>query len=116
MDIENVKSLFVLFSSQSDTETYLPLINSAISEVTYSLRDDADPSDTRLEYFAAAIANLRYTQILAAKDKIIHTKNGDLAANGNGSQQLEFAYALVREYRVLVYTLLNDGDFAFFGV
>lgn len=116
MNIENVKSLFVLFASESDTEKYLPLIQSAISEVTFSLRSDSDPSDIRLEYLAAAIANLRYTQILAAKDKVIHNKNGDLATNHNGSQQLEFAYALVREYKVLVYNLLDDSNFAFFGV
>lgn len=40
MNINQISSLFTLFSGETDTETYRPLIDSAIAQVERRLKED----------------------------------------------------------------------------
>ena len=79
MDMDQVKALFTLFSGEEDTTTYQPVIYVAMTEVRQMLREGASETDARLGYLAAAIANLRYTEIFGAREKALATYAGTIA-------------------------------------
>jgi hypothetical protein len=108
-----VTQLFVLFSGETDTETYAPVITNAISELENMLKDTADTEDSRLPFVAAAIANYRFNQITAAKDRIVYTPAGKIASTHNGEQQYSFAKSLMLEYINSISELLKDDSFLF---
>lgn len=116
MDISQCTQLFSLFSGVSDPDTYLPLIYTAMAECSQQLRDGADAEDQRLCYYAAALANLRYVQMLAARSTLSHTYAGTLAKTHDESIPCGFAERLVQEYRAAVSDLLVDRRFVFTGV
>jgi enolase len=117
MNIHSIKSLFTLFSGEADNDTYLPLINSAMSEVKEKIKAGSNLEDERLSFLCAAIANLRYTQILAARDKLRYTFAGSVAQVASGSeQQLKFAENLVKEYWICIKDMVDDSDFTFASV
>lgn len=116
MNINSIISLFTLFSGEPEAKSYIPLINSAITEVKNRLKADVNLEDERLSFLCAAIANLRYTQILAARDRLRYTFAGTVAQMSNGAQQLDFANSLVREYWASIKDLINDTDFTFLNV
>lgn len=116
MNMEMVGALFGLFSGEQDVQAYLPLLMSAVREVTQELREDADVRDARLCYLAAAIANLRYAQIHAAQEKAMATFAGTLRRVTDETEQMQFARELVSAYRGLCAELVKDRCFLFFGV
>lgn len=116
MEPERVKSLFTLFSGEEDVTTYAPIIDAAIVEVAQSLREDASSTDVRLGYLAAAIANLRYTEIYGAREKALATFAGTIARQSDASQQLRFAKQLVYSYQGLCESLVEGSGFLFCGI
>ncbi len=116
MNMEMIVSLFRLFSGEQDTELHMPLLVTAVHEVTARLRTEADTSEARLCYLAAAVANLRYTQMYGARDRALATYAGTIARQSDASQQLDFAVQLVRSYYGLCSDLLRDDAFVFAGV
>ncbi|MBQ7003985.1 MAG: hypothetical protein IJN57_08500 [Oscillospiraceae bacterium] len=116
MNLQMIASLFTLFSGEENQEKYLPLLTTAVQEVQSQLVSGADGSAVRLCYLAAAIANLRYTQIYGARDKALATYAGTIAYQTNAEQQLRFAMHLVQCYRALCRDLLRDGEFVFVGI
>lgn len=115
MNPTTIGSLFTLFSGEEDTVTYQPILTAAALEVTQELNDSADSTDARLNYLAAAIANLRYTQIYGAQEKSLATFAGTLRRPADFSRQVCFARELVRSYTGLCADLLKDPAFVFFG-
>jgi hypothetical protein len=115
MDITTVSALFTLFSGEQDTETYVPVLTAAIDEVAQELRPDASAEDARLNYLAAAVADLRYTQICGARERALATFAGTLRRVSDHEQQTHFARQLVYSYKKLCADLLKDPEFAFFG-
>ena len=116
MDMETIGSLFRLFSGETDVALHLPLLYTAVGEVRARLREDADEKDIRLAYLAAAIANVRYAQIYAAREKVTATYAGTIATMSDGDQVLRFAESLVSAYCGLCAELLTDKGFDFFTV
>ncbi len=116
MNLEMIGSLFTLFSGESTSAPYLPLLLSAMQEVREQLRPEADGSEVRLCYLTAAIANLRYTQIFGARDKALATYAGTVARQTDAEQQLRFAKQLVISYQGLCADLLRDDAFIFAGI
>lgn len=112
MNIYSISSLFTLFSGETDVKLYMPIISSAIIEVKSKLKPDTDLSDERLSYLCAAIANMRYTQILAARDRVRYP----VAKTSSDSSQLDFANSLVREYWASINDLVADADFSFYAI
>ena len=113
MDMERVCDLFTLFSGETDTETFRPVIDAAAMEVRQILREDADETDVRLTYLAAAIANLRYTEIYGAREKALATFAGTIARQSDSAQQLLFAKQLVYSYEGLCASLVAAPGFQF---
>ncbi|MBQ8926769.1 MAG: hypothetical protein IJ055_00655 [Oscillospiraceae bacterium] len=116
MDMQTVASLFTLFSGQQDTQTYGPLLTAAVLEVTQSLRTGADVQDARLCYLAAALANLRYTQLTGAREHMLATYAGTAAVSVDEKGRLGFAQRLAEGYRSLCRELLQDTAFVFLTV
>jgi hypothetical protein len=116
MNMEMIVSLFSLFSGEQDVQLHMPLLMTAIHEVTAKLRSREDISEVRLCYLAAAIANLRYTQMYGARDKALATYAGTIARQSDGTHQLRFAMQLVRSYQGLCSDLLRDDQFIFCAV
>lgn len=116
MNMQMIGSLFTLFSGEQDVQLHMPLLMTAIHEVTAKLRSGSDASEVRLCYLAAAIANLRYTQMYGARDRALATYAGTIARQSDGEHQLHFAMQLVRSYQGLCSDLLRDEAFVFCGV
>ena len=70
MTVSTINSLFTLFSGETDTEKYSPLVSSAVTQVRNMLREGASSNDIRLDYLCAAVANYRYTQITCVKTRL----------------------------------------------
>ena len=114
MNVTTINALFTLFSGEEDIVTFEPVILAAIDEVEQDLLTGADPTDARLNYLAAAVANLRYTQIFGAREKALATYAGTLRRTSDYEQQGRFARQLVCSYRKLCADLLKDAEFVFF--
>lgn len=116
MNTTQITSLFTLFSGEVDTEKYTPLINSAISQVSNQLKEDADSEDIRLDYLCAAIANYRYSQITCVKNKIAYTYAGSADCKGNSQMEYDFAKELMLEYYKAAADILRDDEFVFSSI
>ena len=116
MNMQMISSLFTLFSGEQDVQLHMPLLMTAVHEVKARLRSEAAASEMRLCYLAAAIANLRYTQMYGARDRALATYAGTIARQSDGEHQLRFAMQLVRSYQALCSDLLCDESFVFVGV
>lgn len=115
MNLESVKTLFQLFSGEEPNEKYAPVITLAMTEVTRLLRPDADASDVRLDFLAAAFANYRVRTILcsAQSDKVTYA--GKLVTPENDSS-LAYAEKLLRDHCELCSDLIYPYSFIFIGV
>lgn len=113
MNIESVKSVFLLFSGESDCERCMPLITLAAAETERMLAEGADRSDIRLEFLCAAIANYRLQQSIAAHDRTENTFAGRLANASGNSTSLHYAEKMVRDYLDLCSDLVKPRGFMF---
>lgn len=113
MNIEKISGLFTLFSGETDVKKYMPIINSSICDVLPKLKKSADLNDERLAFLCAAIANLRYMQIIAQKDKLTYTYAGTVSKTDNGELKSRLARNLVRDYWLNISDLVDDCDFVF---
>jgi len=116
MDMQMIYSLFRLFSGEQDAESYMPLLLTAVEEVKICLENQDNIRDVRLCYLAAAVANLRYTQLYGAREKALATYAGNLSKESDLSHQIRFAEQLVNSYKALCSDLLKEQNFFFFGV
>ena len=113
MNIESVKSLFELFSGE-EAEEYIPLIGLSVVETERMLLPEADSSDVRLDFLAAAMANYRLARIKASRDRTQVTYAGKALKNDEGSS-CEAAADLLREYMQLCSELISAKTFIFAG-
>ena len=114
MNTESVKSLFVLFSGEEDTERYAPVIELALKETELMLLMDTDRSDVRLDFLCAALANYRLQQIKCAQDRRKYTYAGKVVDSGEGSC-LASASQMLRDYLQLCEGLIKPSGFVFFS-
>ena len=115
MQKAKVMQLFRLFACLEHAEPFADLADAAMESVTQELRPDADPDDIRLDYYAAACANLQYKRMIAAQSCSL-TSAGAAAAQNAGDRQCDLAESLQREYRKAAAGLLRDDAFVFAGV
>ncbi|MCQ2434954.1 MAG: hypothetical protein MJ062_06925 [Oscillospiraceae bacterium] len=108
--------LFVLFAGLEDGTPYQALLDAAVEEVRGELLPEADVSDRRLCYYCAALAHLRYVQMLAARSELSHTYAGTLAKQHDETVPCGFAERLVYQYRNAAADLLKDRSFVFTGI
>ncbi|MBR6760594.1 MAG: hypothetical protein IKM30_00985 [Oscillospiraceae bacterium] len=113
MNVEQCAKLFALFAALEDITPYQPLLDAAVIECRQQLKEGADESDIRLCYYCAAIANLRYTQMIAARSTLSHTYAGTLAKSHDETIPHRFAERLWQEYRALAKDLLRNEDVLF---
>lgn len=115
MNMTKIKSLFKLFSGNECTAEIEPIIDIAVIEVQKLLLENADTSDTRLDFLCASMANFRYYQALASSDRSLYTYGGKVL-NDHDGKILSFAEGLLKGYFQLCADLLKDSGFVFFGV
>ena len=116
MTVQQIAPLFTLFSGVEELNDLRPLLQSGIDDVAGRLRPGADPADSRLAYLAAAIANLRHSQLLAARQQALYTAAGTVPKADGAGNRPAFAEALVREYARTAQPLLQDDAFVFAAV
>lgn len=108
--------IFQLFTGLSSIGAWEELITEAVGAVQGACRENADKNDLRLCYYAAALANLRYRQILGARGATEPTYAGQIPQKRDDRGTCTLAQALVTEYRKAAAPLLRDGGFVFLGV
>lgn len=113
MNRETIENLFTLFSGESDVDTYSSIIDVAIMQVESQIKDTSYLEDTRLTFYAAALANLSYMQILAMKIRPAQNYAGTIAENIDTDKQIKFAWGLVNSYFTLCSDILIDKTFNF---
>ena len=117
MDQTQIARLFGIFAGDDTIyETYKAVLETAALEVEQALKPGADTADARLNWLAAAVGFLRYTQITTARDRAACTFAGTVAQNTDGSQKLRFATLLVQAYEKLCHGLLEETEFLFLAV
>jgi len=116
MNMQMIHSLFALFSGLEDTLSYAPLVMTAVQEVSAGLRAGADAGDVRLCYLAAAVTNLRFVQMNAAKEKMLATYAGTVTKQSDHTPQIRAAEQLLGTYRALCSDLLEETSFFFMSV
>ncbi len=114
MNIESVKTLFTLFSGEEASENFIPVITLAVSEVEKMLLPESDPTDVRLDFLCASIANNRLQQIYSARERSEFTVAGKMLKE---SQNTALAYSekLVRDYMNMCEDLIKPKTFVFMG-
>lgn len=112
MNIESVKTLFTLFSGEDVSENYTPIIILAVSEVEKILLPESDPTDVRLDFLCAAIANHRLQQINSARERSEFTVAGKMLTT---SQNIALSYSekLLRDYMNMCEDLIKPKTFMF---
>ena len=109
MNESQIALLFGLFAgSDVDTGKYQSLLELAV--------EDADESDARLNYLAAAVALVHYTELTAPRDRTACTFAGTIAQNTDAAQKLAFAQTFAAGCRTMCRDLLLDDTFQFFTV
>ncbi|MDE6092095.1 MAG: hypothetical protein K2G14_03270, partial [Ruminococcus sp.] len=112
MNIESIKTLFTLFSGEDVSETYTQLITLAISEVEKMLLPESDPTDIRLDFLCAAIANNRLQQINSARERAEFTVAGKMLTVSQNTA-LSYSEKLLRDYMNLCEDLIKPKTFMF---
>ena len=115
MDIQEVVSLFDLFTGEEIGDTYIKIINLAMYEVICMLVPGADRTDPRLEYLAAALAYYRYQQILAARERAAVTYGGKVLKESQNTAY-EYSKQLLSDYMQICRGLIKTDTFVFAGV
>ena len=114
MNFTTVRTLFKLFSGVDITrdDEYRPIVEMAVTEVERMYRFDTDPTDIRLCFLAASLANYRYRQILCAQDRTEVTYAGKMSRDEHDIS-LEYAEKLFRDYLHLCEDIILPTDFVF---
>ena len=69
MNTEKITSLFLLFSGEESAEEFEPIIDLAVRLTEKMLNSEADKSDLRVDFLAAALANYHVQQLKSAHDR-----------------------------------------------
>ncbi len=117
MDKTEVAKAFLLFCGEEGAEvTYEGLLDQGIETVKRNLKANADETETRLCYLAAAVAYRQYVNITAPRDKVACTFAGTIAENTDATQKLETAKLILECHYANCIDLLKEQDFVFVAV
>ena len=105
--------LFLLFAGLEHAAPFEDTVEAAIEQVRGELKADADESDIRLCYYTAAVANMHYRQMIAARGAVSPTYAGTVSVQRNDTQPCTLAERLMSEYRKAAAALLRDDAFVF---
>lgn len=116
MNNDTINNLFKLFSGVSDVTEYSYIIQSAINDVTQMLIDSSKSNDERLNYVCGSLANLKYQQFMASRDRLNYTYAGTVSQKHDGKDQLADAYNMFYGYLTTVKDIVFDERFYFKNV
>ena len=85
MNTEKITSLFLLFSGEESAEEFEPIIDLAVRLTEKMLNSEADKSDLRVDFLAAALANYHVQQLKSAHDRTTAAFTGKMLTNGENS-------------------------------
>ncbi len=111
-----VMQLFALFANLSTADPWRGIAEEAIMQTECACRPGADRTDIRLCYYAAALANWHYRQIIAAQGALSPTYAGAADAQRDDSGPCALAKRLVEAYREAAADLLTDSSMLFWAV
>ena len=104
------RRLFLLFARLTAVGEWEPILQAAVEQVTHTLKPNADASDIRLCYYAAALANLHYRMVIAANGAVSPTYAGAVPAARDDSSPCAFARILAERFRNECADLLRDDS------
>lgn len=113
MNIESVKTLFLMYSGEEDVQKYMPVIELAAEECGRMLRPGADSSDPRLDHLCAAMAALRLRVIQSGQDRRQYTYAGKVISPEGSA--LSHAEDVLRMTLNMCSDLVKASDFVFIG-
>lgn len=115
ISVEKVKLVLSSLSSTEvdDLEHYSPIIKNAVA-VASKLVDEADHSDERVEFLAAAKANYDIC-LISSCDAVTSFSAGDVSIT-QGANGREGAKAILDDAMKNVADIISDNGFAFMGV
>lgn len=114
MNIESIKTLFTLFSGEDVSEKYMPLITLSVVEVEKMLLPETNPSDMRLDFLCASMANHKLQQINSARERAEYTVSGKMLTESQNTS-LKFAEKLLHDYMNICAELIKEKTFIFMG-
>lgn len=113
MTMELIRSLFRMMTQLDEIAPYDILTESAAAEVQSLLRTPEDATAIRVHFLAAAMANLYYWEIMAARQEVTVTYAGTVAQQKTAVDALQAAQRLVEYYRAACQPWLRDTAFCF---
>ena len=114
MNTETVTSLFLLFSGEESAQEYEPVISLAMRLTSEMLLTEADTTDVRIDFLAAAMANYHVQQLKCARDRTTVTFAGKMLTEHDGSA-LRSAGRLLKDYMQLCEDIIKPRSFIFAG-
>ena len=115
MNTEKITSLFLLFSGGESAEEFEPIIDLAVRITEKMLNSEADKSDVRADFLAAALANYHVQQLKSAHDRTTAAFTGKMLTNGENSA-LGYAQKLLRDHMQLCSDIIKPKSFIFAGI
>lgn len=114
MNTETIKQIFTMLSGEP-ADGLSPLFQISAYQVGKMLRADADQTDIRVNYLCAAMANYRFQQMKASRDRTEVTYAGKML-DGGRNRALEYAERLLRDYIQLSEDILQTTTFVFMSI
>ncbi len=114
MNTEKITSLFLLFSGEESAEEFEPIIDLAVRLTEKMLNSEADKSDVRVDFLAAALANYHVQQLKSAHDRTTAAFTGKMLTNGENS--VGYAQKLLRDHMQLCSDIIKPKSFIFAGI
>lgn len=113
LNTQTINELFELFSGVDDATEYAYIVESAINDVTQMLISSSESTDDRLNYVCGSLANLKYQQFMASRDRLNYTYAGTVSQKHDGKDQLADAYSMFYSYLATVKDIIKDDNFYF---
>lgn len=116
LNLDTIKTIFKMFSGVEDPDEYQDLIQSAMNDMASMLSDPLYYTDSRLSFVCASLANWKYQQFMASRDRLNYTYAGTVSQRHDGKDQLQDAENMFYHYLATVKDIITDGGFYFKNV
>jgi hypothetical protein len=105
-----------MFSGVKDVSEYQELVQSAMSDVKSMLVSESNSDDVRLNFVCGSLANWKYQQFMASRDRLTYTYAGTVSQKHDGVDQLKDAEKMFYHYLESVSDIIKDKHFFFKGI
>lgn len=105
-----------MFSGVKNPDDYDDLLQSAMLDITNMLVDTSYSTDSRLNFVCGSLANWKYQQFMASRDRLNYTYAGTVSQKHDGKDQLKDAEDMFYHYLATIKDIIKDEKFYFKNV